>query len=279
MQALLRVLAVLAVMASLPVPAFAQHEESRGGVGYPTVAAAMEALRARQDVRISVQGGWTIVDDPRDGALWSFTPPGHPAHPAVVKRKPVEKDGAMFLQMLALCQAEKAPCDRLISEFEELNNKIVADMQRRPQAPKTQWTPSEEQKNRAVAALSRFLNATDEGRYQDAYEMMTPGMKDLMPFARFLAHEQRFNEQSGGEPARTETRATWYKDPPKASAPGVYAAFNIRCSFKKIKLCEEVIILYEQSNGEFLVMRQERNFVDKDNEQRLRDSQEKKRGS
>ncbi len=108
--------------------------------------------------------------------------------------------------------------------------------------------------------------------------MLTPGMKGMMPFERFVALEQRFMEQSGGEPSRTDTRATWYKDPPQAAAPGVYAAFNIRCSFKKINMCEEVVILHEQATGEFLVMRQERNFVDKENEQKLRDAQEKKQG-
>jgi hypothetical protein len=109
--------------------------------------------------------------------------------------------------------------------------------------------------------------------------MFTPGMKNMMSFDRFVALEQRFKEQSGGGPSRPETRATWYKDPPQGAAPGVYAAFNIRCSFQKINMCEEVVILHEQSNGEFLVMRQERNFVDKENEQRLRDAQEKKQGS
>jgi hypothetical protein len=48
------------------------------GIGYPTVAAALEALRARSDVRISVQGGWTIVDDRSADTLWSFTASGHP---------------------------------------------------------------------------------------------------------------------------------------------------------------------------------------------------------
>src|SRR5260221_7853769 len=272
MHATLRYLIVLQLVL-LPYAAYGQ-----AGVGYPSVAAALDALKARNDVRISVQGGWTIVDDPRDGSLWSFTPPNHPAHPAVVKRNPVQKDGSMFIQMRALCQADKAACDKLMAEFQELNSKIAADIQRRSQSPKAAWSPSEEQKTRALAMLARFLSATDEARHKDAYDMLTPGMKGMMPFERFVALEQRFMEQSGGEPSRTDTRATWYKDPPQAAAPGVYAAFNIRCSFKKINMCEEVVILHEQATGEFLVMRQERNFVDKENEQKLRDAQEKKQG-
>jgi hypothetical protein len=265
---------VVLLAALLPLSTYGQE-----GVGYPSVAAALQALKTRNDVRISVQGGWTIADDPRDGSLWSFTPPGHPAHPAVVKRNPAQKDGAMFIQMHALCQAEKAACDKLIEEFQELNRKIAADMQRRSQTPKSQWSPSDEQKNRAVTTLQRFLAATDEGRHTDAYDMLAPSMKGMMSFDRFVSLEQMFQERSGGEASRSDTRASWYKDPPQAAAPGVYAAFNIRCSFKKINICEEVVILHEQANGEFLVMRQERNFVDKQNEQKLRDVQDKKQGS
>lgn len=257
----------------------AQQSDSGRGIGYPSVAAALEALKARSDVRISVQGGWTIVSDPANKALWSFTPSGHPAHPAAVKRSTVQKDGAVFIDMRALCQAEKHACDKLIAEFRELNDKIRADMERRSQAPKAQWSPSEQQKARATETLARFLRATDEGRWNDAYGMFTPSMKAMMPLDQFVSLEQRFQEQSGGEASRTGAQATWYKDPPQASAAGVYAAFNIRCSFKKINMCEEVIVLHEQSSGEFLVMRQERNFVDKDHEQKLRDLQEKKEGS
>lgn len=105
--------------------AFAQEER---GVGYPTVAAALEALKARSDVNISVQGGWTIVDDKPTNTIWSFTPPNHPAHPAVVKRAVVSRDGAVGIDMTALCQASKAACDKLMEEFKELNARMSQSM-------------------------------------------------------------------------------------------------------------------------------------------------------
>ena len=101
--------------------AFAQEER---GVGYPTVSAALEALRARSDVNISVQGGWTIVDDKSARALWSFTPPNHPAHPAVVRRTVISRDGAIGIDMTALCQASKAACDKLMEDFKGLNARM-----------------------------------------------------------------------------------------------------------------------------------------------------------
>lgn len=58
------------------------------GIGFPTVAAALEALRGRPDVSIRDNAGWIIVgvDTPEERSIWSFTPSGHPAHPAAVKR-------------------------------------------------------------------------------------------------------------------------------------------------------------------------------------------------
>jgi hypothetical protein len=261
---------------SISAAALAQPGESGQGIGYPSVAAALAALKARSDVNISVKEGWTIVNDPAEKALWSFTPSNHPAHPAAVKRATVERDGQVFINMRALCQAEKSACDKLIAEFQELNQKVIADVQRQATPSNSQWSASEQQKSRALETLTRFLRAADESRHGDAYDMFTPGMKAMMTFEQFVAHEVKFQAQSGGEPARTETRATWYKDPPKAAAPGVYAAFNIRCSFREINVCEEVVILHEQSNGEFLVMRQERNFIDKENERKIRNSRDQR---
>lgn len=167
----------------------------------------------------------------------------------------------------------------MLAEFQELNEKFQGDIQRDAKTSQAQWSPSDQQKVDALSTLSRFQLSTDAARFHDAYEMFTPGMKNMMTFDRFVALENQFREQSGGMPVRTDTRATWYKDPPNASASGVFAAFNIRCSFRKIDVCEEVIILHEERNGEFRVMRQERNIMDKDNVQTFRALQEKSKGA
>jgi hypothetical protein len=113
------------LISALAVPAMAQQGGTpagkKPGIAYPTVAAALEGLKARKDVEIFEQGGWTMVDDRADGSLWSFTPRGHPAHPAVVKRTIVRKDGQTAIEMTALCQADKLACDRLIDDFQEIN--------------------------------------------------------------------------------------------------------------------------------------------------------------
>ena len=96
-------------------------------IGYKTVDLALDALRNKSGTKFSSQGGWTIVEDTEGSnmVLWSFTPSTHPAHPAAIKRKVLEKDKKIYIQMSALCQAKKADCDKLIKEFEQLNNNIM----------------------------------------------------------------------------------------------------------------------------------------------------------
>ena len=75
----------IASRAELPVE-FAQapgplKEQSASTIGYPSVAAAMEGLRSRDGVVISIRNGWTIVED-RAGSitlvLYTFGRPSLP---------------------------------------------------------------------------------------------------------------------------------------------------------------------------------------------------------
>jgi hypothetical protein len=82
-------------------------------IGYPTVGAALDALRNDPRAHFEVRGGWTLVTKTENGSpvLWSFTPEGHPAHPSTVKRSAVQKDGAWYIEMDVLCGSTQAACD------------------------------------------------------------------------------------------------------------------------------------------------------------------------
>lgn len=90
----------LAMFASAAV---AVAQTAPGSIGYSSVAAALEGLRTKPGANVAVQGGWTIVEE--GTTLWSFTPASHPAHPAVIKRTIVQRDGTFFVDMSALCEA------------------------------------------------------------------------------------------------------------------------------------------------------------------------------
>ena len=111
--------------------AHASEAPESEGIGYPTVAAALEGLKSRPDVTVRDNAGWTIigVETPQERSIWSFTPPGHPAHPAAVKRTIYEESGAVMMKTSALCQAEKAACDELMAQFAELQRQIQQRMQ------------------------------------------------------------------------------------------------------------------------------------------------------
>lgn len=97
--------------------------EAHRALGYQSVAEALEALKTKPGVQINVTkpDGWIIANEGRD-VVWSFAPPNHYAHPAVVRRElVVQPDGEVTVETRALCQAPKEPCDRLIGEFQALN--------------------------------------------------------------------------------------------------------------------------------------------------------------
>jgi hypothetical protein len=65
------VFALLAISSGTSV-ASAQQPAAQSPIAYPTVAEALQALQHKNGVRISNQGGWTVIDDPSEQTLWSF---------------------------------------------------------------------------------------------------------------------------------------------------------------------------------------------------------------
>lgn len=105
-----------------------------GGVGYKTVSEALESLKAKPGVTVNFTkpGNWTIINEPGRSLQWSFTPPGHYAYPAVVRREiKIRANGDVYIETRALCQADQAACDKLLEEFKQLNERISVDVQQR----------------------------------------------------------------------------------------------------------------------------------------------------
>jgi len=117
--------ALLIFAAGLSQASEASIPESKdSSIGYPSVQEALVALRADTSISESEQGGWLIFADAAHHTLWSFTPSAHPAHPSAVRREAIERDGAVYMQMSVLCQADKAACDQLVRDFQRLNEQM-----------------------------------------------------------------------------------------------------------------------------------------------------------
>lgn len=104
--------------------------EQRGSFDYPSVAAALRDLRSRPDVAVSVQQGWTVVEEPSAATLWSFAPEGDPSYPSVVKRALANENGEVRLHMSIKCEASKAACDNLVRQFNDLNAQMINSLHR-----------------------------------------------------------------------------------------------------------------------------------------------------
>lgn len=99
-------------------------ESPGSSIGYPSVAAALAALRNKPGVAISQQNGWTVATEASTLTIWSFAPRGNPAYPAVAKRHVVEDKKATWIDMTIACEASKAACDDFVRTFEALDAKV-----------------------------------------------------------------------------------------------------------------------------------------------------------
>jgi len=111
---------VIALCALGSQAALAQNTEP-ADIPQANVAAVLESLRADPSAQFGEQRGWTVVASSDRGlpVQWFFTPEGHPAHPAVVKRTALESDGVGRIDLAALCQAEQDVCAQLLDDFRQ----------------------------------------------------------------------------------------------------------------------------------------------------------------
>lgn len=111
---------VMAVCALASQTAFAADDEP-APIGHSSVAAVLDSLRVDPSAQFREQRNWTVVASREGGSPveWFFTPEGHAAHPAVVKRTAVERDGVGMIDLAALCHAEQQACDLLLDDFRQ----------------------------------------------------------------------------------------------------------------------------------------------------------------
>lgn len=249
--------------------------EIDNGVGYPSVAAALAGLKNKPGIVISVQRGWTIVEDRQEKSIWSFTPPNHPAKPAVIKRQVVSENGQVRMKMSALCQAEKVHCDALMAQFQALNRQTFRGSGNKKTKPVSSFRPSQQQDEQAQKMATRFFSAIDAENHQDAYELLSPNLKKMLSYEKFLDLEQQITTKFGGAANRFDRKSTWYKDPPRAEQKGIFAAFDYQCTYRNANICKETLILHQGPDGMFRVMRHSRNMIDKETEKKLKARQKK----
>ncbi len=136
----MRLLLVTTALA-LSLPAHSQSPATEAArIEYPSVAAALKDLEARDEngTVVTHSDGWTIINEPLASSQWSFTPPGHYAYPAVVRRVIKRSStGAVSVETASLCEASESACSKLLAEFATMNERITQAVKAKGRQPST----------------------------------------------------------------------------------------------------------------------------------------------
>jgi hypothetical protein len=73
---------------------------------------------------------YATINDAAKATIWTFTVAGHPAHPSVVCRHPVEDGDKVRIDMGVQCEAGAAECEELVRGFEALNQKMLKEAEK-----------------------------------------------------------------------------------------------------------------------------------------------------
>lgn len=248
---------------------------SVNGIGYPTVSAALEALKARADVALTVQDGWTIADDKANGTLWSFTNEGHAAHPAVVRRAVVNVDGQPAIRMNTLCQGPREACDALADEFRRVNAALQQALAAPKPAATAAWSPSASQKARVAELSKAYFADKDAQRYREAWARLGAAAQQQSSFDEWRRAAAGTAAKTGAALQRELKKVTIYRSS-HSGAAGTYAAVDFTGRFANADTYCGYLVWSEQADGSFLLVREEENYIYKATEAQLTPEQRAK---
>jgi hypothetical protein len=122
---------MLCVAAVLPIAALAQATvtDEVCGKAKGTPAALYEQVSKDTKLReMRRSDAFVALEDGGSGTLWTFTLPAHPAHPAVVCRRILERRGLLEVPTTIQCNGAQAACAKLKSDFDVLNDRMIEDL-------------------------------------------------------------------------------------------------------------------------------------------------------
>ncbi|WP_374583075.1 DUF4019 domain-containing protein [Pseudoduganella sp.] len=248
---------------------------SVNSIGYPSVAAALEALKARADVTVTLQDGWTIADDKANNALWSFAPEWHAAYPAVVKRTVVNADGQPAIRMHTLCQGTREACDALADEFQRVNAALQAALVAPKPSAAAPWKPTASQKARVEELSRAYFADKDAQRYREAWTRLAAAARQEFSFEEWRNAAAGAAAKAGAVRQRDLKKVTIYRSS-QGGTPGTYAAVDFTGRFANADTYCAYLVWSEQADGSFLLVREEENYIYKATEAQLTPEQRSK---
>jgi hypothetical protein len=125
------------------------------------------------------------------------------------------------------------------------------------------WEPTAKDQSQIESETYGYYSAKDAGDYAGAYAMFADGMKEAAHFDTWSANARSQNAKAGHVLNRLITKITWYKDPPSAPEPGIYAAADFSGQFENDPIYCGYLAWHRGADGKFRVIREEENFIDK----------------
>jgi hypothetical protein len=147
-----------------------------------------------------------------------------------------------------------------------LNQEIkcgVAEVQAQAEPSTKHWQPTEKDQSKIEESTYKYFQDRDQARYQNAYLMFSKSMQSSVTLDSWQSHIKQFNDKVGKVLKRQIIKVTWYSNPPSSPSPGVYAAVDYISQFDNVNIHCGYVAWQQAKNGEFLIVREEENYIDK----------------
>jgi Protein of unknown function (DUF4019) len=93
--------------------------------------------------------------------------------------------------------------------------------------------------------------------------MFDNGMKEAAHFDTWSSNAKSRNAKAGHVLNRRILKITWYKDPPSAPEPGIYAAADFSGQFENDPIYCGYVAWHRGADDKYRIIREEENFIDK----------------
>jgi hypothetical protein len=200
--------------------------------------------------------------------VYTFTQPGHPAHPAWITLRIVENNKNSSMEQAGFFAGDEPSFATMFTEYQQWNERIVANRHGAvtgPPPPKAAAGVIDEPAGQGTIArglLDKFLSEYDQAGGDGGWSLLSPGFQQLTSLAQWQSDRAQFVISAGVAGHHDVEKITWYLNPPHSQGPGLYAAYDMSCHYFLLFYCGEVVILYSPKVGDpFVVMRHDNDVV------------------
>lgn len=126
----------------------------------------------------------------------------------------------------------------------------------------TGWQPGPADMKAVMDFTARYFEARDRGRFQDAWNLLTPSMQEMSPLPQWQAAHKDFNDRAGGRLRREPLKLTWYDNPANAPVAGIFAAVDFVGKADKLQIICGYLMWLRQPDGSWRLTREEEGSIE-----------------